>query len=137
MKKLIGLSLRQCCQDVATGKVDPSQVKKIISRTSIRKPEHMEEVIADYQLWDWGVKDEPEHFVGGITVHSLFPDQGPESVSIQERAAAFFRQMFAEGKVEQPRLTEGRCPDLQAIGTHWITNKKQIKWVECVASPER
>lgn len=134
MQKLIGLSLRQCCEDMASGKVDPSQVKLIISRTSIRNPEAMEIVIADYKLWDWGHTDDTKHFDGGISVRSFGYAKGGKEIA--EKAEAIFRQMFAEGKVEQPRITEGRCPDLQAIGTHWITNKKQIKWIECEASPE-
>jgi hypothetical protein len=134
MKKLIGLSLRQCCQDMAMGKVDPRQVKKIISRTSIRTPKSMEEVISTYQLFDWG-HDKPESFAGGITVRTLSHAKGGKEIA--EKAGKIFRQMFAEGKVEQPRLTEGRCPDLEATGSHWITNKKQIKWMECSASPVR
>jgi hypothetical protein len=132
MKKLIGLSLRACCEDMATGKVDPSQVKKIISRTSIRTPEHIESVILDYQTFDWG-HSAPENFGGGITVCSL--GYAPGGKEIAERAAIIFRQMFAEGKVEQPRITEGRCPDVTRTGSHWITSKKQIKWEPCPAAP--
>ncbi len=94
---------------MAEGKVDLSQVKKIYSGTSVRTSEDLEGLIIEYSQYYWGPK-------------------------IAERATEICRQMFAEGRVEQQRITHGRCPDLNRMyrilggRSYWVTNKKKIVW---------
>ena len=108
--KLIGLSLSWCCDQIAEGKVKYDDVKIIIARTSARTPESFEKMVHEY--WKY-------YYFASETRY---------------KAARIARRLYREGKVEQPRITHGRCPDFDG-GLHsadaqplWVTNRKVIKW---------
>ena len=114
--KLIGLSLGKCCAEMAEGKVDPKDVKLLITSTSARTPEAFEEMLQeDYRAYRW-----------------------PKE--IRNKAARIARKFYREGRLEQPRITQGRCPDFDG-GFHrqplWVTNRKKIVWRKESPSPEK
>ena len=74
----VGYSLRLCVRDIIEDKVPLDQVEKLITNTAIDSPEAMDEVMKFYKERDWA--------------------KAPEEA---ERIA---RLLFAQDKVEQPRL---------------------------------
>lgn len=105
--KLIGLSLSWCCEEVAAGKVEYGDVKVIITGTSARTPELFEEMIQNYRRHYW------------------------KDPTTRNKAARLARKFYKEGKLEQPRITHGRCPNMDGGKGHhplWVTNRKNIEW---------
>jgi hypothetical protein len=103
MGKMIGLSLSKCVQDIINGKQKLEEVIKIISRTRVRSAEEWDNLIRDYKKAAWGKS----------------PDLAEKIV----------RQLIAEGKIEQPRLTSERCPMVDQV--HWVTSEDLIQWKSC------
>jgi hypothetical protein len=99
--KKIGLSLSFCVGDIVRGRVALSDVKKIVAGTGATTPEQWDEVIRRYRESYW----------------SSFPDQA-------EQVA---RGLIADGKIEQPRLTDHRAPYVPR-GTSWVDDESQINW---------
>lgn len=105
--KLIGLSLSWCCEEMAEGKVDPKDVKLIITGTSARTPEEFEKMIQEYRGYYWF------------------------NPATRNKAARLARKFYRQGKLEMPRITEGRCPDFRGGKNRqplWVTNRKNIEW---------
>ncbi|MCX6703746.1 MAG: hypothetical protein NTV02_03610 [Candidatus Zambryskibacteria bacterium] len=102
--KLIGLSLSWCCEEIAEGKVEYDDVKLIITRTSARTPEQFEKMIQEYRKYYWF------------------------NPATRNKAARLARKLYREGKLEQPRITHGRCP--KGRYPIWVTNRKKIEWKE-------
>lgn len=116
---LIGLSASRCCIDMAMGKVDHRNVRKIIARTRIATREELEEVITDYKKYEW-------QFAYDASGEWVKTDEGA-----RERAASYMRAFYAEGRVEQPRLEDKPIPSIDAPPRpHWITHESEIVWEE-------
>ena len=97
---MIGISLSFCIRDIVTKKVALSDVEKIITGTKAATPEHWDDILQRYKAIYW--KD--------------FPDE----------AEKLARDLLAEGKIEQPRLIDGRSA---YVGQgHWVTSVDEIQW---------
>lgn len=97
---MIGTSVSLCIGEMARGKMDPRKVTKIISGTACSTPENWDHVISTYRAEYWnGVEDEAE---------------------------ALLRKFIKAGKIEQPRLSEGRYPNRDK--GIWFKYKKDIIW---------
>ena len=89
----IGYSLSFCVKDIVEGKIPLDEVNKLVTSTAIDSSEIMDQVMEQYKSIYW----------------SDFPEEA-------ERIA---RQLFAEGKIEQPKLV---CKDYYRNlreHTHW------------------
>lgn len=98
---MIGLSISFCISEMVSGVVNPSTVEKIIGGTAAA-PEHIDELVAEYRrsYWSWnGNPDEAERL---------------------------FRELLAAGRIEQPRLVDGRFPMI--YNGHWVESEDQIEW---------
>jgi len=96
---MIGLSISFCIRDIIRGKVQESDVEKIIANTWCETKEHWEEVILIYRKSCW--YDNPE--VG----------------------EAVCWRFVAENKIEQPRC-QGKGSHNIADG-HWMKDGLQIR----------
>lgn len=97
----IGLSVSFCIRDMVMGKVNPADVSKIIAGTAIRTQVDFEKVVTAYRDVYWRGSN---------------PDA----------CEALFCEFWDAGKIEQPRVIDGRCPFI-ADGW-WIDSEDQINW---------
>jgi hypothetical protein len=88
---MIGLSVSFCIKDIAMGKVSIDDVERIEAGTHAETDADWEEVIKAYRELYW----------------QEFPDA----------AEAILRDLFAQGKIEQPRLHG--APIRNIGGGHW------------------
>jgi hypothetical protein len=88
---MIGLSLSLCVADIINGEVPIDEVRYIIAGTCVRTAADLDDVIACYRETYW--RNDPD---GGERI---------------------VRQLFAEGKVDQPRLGGLVVPSIHA--GHW------------------
>lgn len=103
---MIGISLSACIADMGRGDVKPEFVSRIIAGTAheFRNPYEMNEQINFYRSHRWR--------------------------DCADEAERLFREFWADGKIEQPRLTEGRFPDVETMATHWVDLESDITWVQ-------
>ncbi len=100
---MIGLSASFCICDIVEGKVLLGSVKKIVTGLEAPTPEILEEVVRSYRQSYW--------------------------IEYPDKAERVFRHLLAEGKIEQPRVTQGRGPCL-ANRVHWVYAEDEIEWRE-------
>lgn len=98
---MIGLSVSMCVLDLALGKVNLADVVKIIAGTMARTLDDWERVINSYRASTWR--------------------------GCEETAERIFRQLLAEGKVRQPRMTCGLVP-IASHEKHWVKSEEEIEW---------
>lgn len=98
---MIGTSVSLCIGAMARGEVDPETVEKIISGTACYKPEHWDSAARVYRLEYWN--------------------------GVENEAEALLRKFIREGRIEQPRLTQGRMPDRKA--KLWVESEEEIVWL--------
>ena len=61
MTKLIGLSLSNCVNDIAAGRVKYDAVEKVIARTALKTEGEVERAIATYQTSAWiAIRKKPD-----------------------------------------------------------------------------
>ncbi len=101
---MIGLSASMCIRDMVKGLVDPATVEKIIARTAVRpdEPDRVDSVVRTYRELYWY-----------------------DDAEVGEK---LFREMLADGKIEQPRLVTGRAPMI--TDGHWVEREDQITWTD-------
>lgn len=103
MPEIIGLSVSFCILDIANGKVKAEEVTKIIGSTACLNNLDWGQVISKYALGEW------KHADVQLCAKTLW-------------------QMLADGKIEQPRLTD---PDFdtweRVIRGPWLVDGVQ-KW---------
>ena len=98
---MIGLSLSFCIFEICRGLVSVSDVEKIIAGTINRNKADWEFTIKEYKRLHW----------------YAFPEQ----------AQVIVRELLAEGKIEQPRLTnDSRYPLIE--DGKWVKSEMDIKW---------
>ncbi len=96
---MIGLSLSLCIADICQGDVRLEDVEKIVTRTAFKNEEEFTRLIASYRRAHW----------------DKFADE----------AERIFRQLRAEGKIFQPRLSEDPwCPNI--YHRHWVASEDDI-----------
>jgi len=98
---MIGLSVARCVLDIARGRVQLDQVKKIIGGILAPDAETMEYVIREYCKSDWR--------------------------KVAGEAEAIFRKLLAENKIEQPRLINPDHYPERSAG-HWVKTEAEIVW---------
>ena len=97
---MIGLSLSLCLRDIASGKVDRTDVDRLIIGTCM-STSHLEELVFDgYMKTYW----------------KPFPEEQ-------------MKELFKWARViwEQPRITQNKIPCI-ASG-HWVLGYDEIEWV--------
>ncbi len=103
---MIGLSVSFCVRDIVRGKdrdgkvVAIEDVEKIISGTKADSPEVWDEIIARYKKTYW--------------------------VGMETQCEIVLRQLIAEDKIVQPRLTTGEAPYVG--GSAWVQSESEIQW---------
>ena len=97
---MIGISLSFCVRDMAKGQA-PAVVEKII--TGCRA--------TDAKAWDYIIAQYKELYWKGL-----------------DNAETICRQLIADGKIVQPRLTRNKAPYVGQI--HWVESEDQIVWCE-------
>jgi hypothetical protein len=98
---MIGLSLSFCVQQIIAGEVNIDDVDKIVAGTRAPNSEEWDNILRRYRDHYW----------------TSNPEEG-------ERVA---RQLIASGKVEQPRVTEGRSPNISNLKI-WVDSESEIVW---------
>jgi len=98
---MIGLSIPDCCREIAQGRVDAGAVLKIVARTGVQSPGEWETVIRMYRDFFWD-KD------------------------YADRAEEIFRKFLGEKRIEQPRFTERLIPDTRH--GFWVGDESEISW---------
>jgi hypothetical protein len=99
----IGLSLSLCIMDIIEDKINFGEVEKIIAGTRIPNEESLNNQLIIYRNHYWYKN----------------PD----------KAEAICRQLFSEGKIEQPRLTDNnRYPSIGETGSTWVESEDEIVW---------
>lgn len=88
----IGLSLSLCVKDILAGKVEEAEVSRLVVGTAFPDADGFESVLECYAQTYW--RKDPE------------------------RGMAIARRWRAEGRIEQPRMTGGRAPDVSR--GHWV-----------------
>ena len=96
---MTGLSLSFCVADIAAGLVGVDAVERIVASTAATTPEDYDLVIAGYRETYW--RDNPD------------------------RCEVIARQLIAEGKVEQPRLSGGHANDVS--DGHWLQDGAKVR----------
>lgn len=97
---MIGTSLSFCIREMVEGKVDPSQVSKIISNTRCATQEDWRTAFDRYRQVIW--------------------EKNPHACE------SLARQWIADGKVEQPRLSDRH----HCSNPAWVDDETEIKWFE-------
>lgn len=100
---MIGLSVSLCCEDMAQGKIDPVSVEKIVSRTACSNEEDWLLTLDSYRRFRWD---------------KVYADD----------AVRIANEFWKAGKIEQPRLTNGKMPDINATGV-WVNSEDEIVFV--------
>ncbi|MDO8495511.1 MAG: hypothetical protein Q7S32_03245 [bacterium] len=96
---MIGLSVSFCIREIAEGRVDLSKVDKIVAGT-VAVPDQIDRLVTAYNESYW----------------RRFPE-----------AEKIFRDLYAAGKIEQPRLKDDQHFPMIA-GGHWVESEDQIVW---------
>ncbi len=105
---MIGLSVSFCIRDIVSGTVPLAKVQKIIGGTSILIEQGIDEFVKYYCQVYW---------------HEY-----------AEEAERVFRQILAEGKIEQPRLLDkNHFPNI-SNGKLWVENEQEIVWQDQMES---
>ena len=100
---MIGLSISECFADMASGRMNPANVEKVISHTAASTPAHWEWIIQCNRNKQWSRTGHPE------------------------RAEDLFRKFLAEGRISQPRITGSHLPNIPRSGI-WVDNEKEVVW---------
>ena len=102
---MIGLSVSRCIGDMARGDINPDFVSVIIAGTAheFRNESEMAEQIAFYRDTRW--------------------------IGCEDEAERLFREFWAAGKIEQPRLIDEKFPDVEKTGNHWVDSEGEIHWM--------
>ncbi len=100
---MIGLSVSLCVKDIVEGKVALADVERIIGGISDTDSVAWEYVIIIYRETTW--------------------QENPA------RCEQVFRQLLAEGRVQQPKLKYGKVPILRSPdgSTHWVSLEQEIE----------
>lgn len=98
---MIGLSVSRCVLDIVQGTIDPADVTKIVSGTMAETPQDWDRVIRKYRDGLW--------------------------YEFRDEATLVIRQLIADGKIEQPRLTENKRP-LVTDENYWVESEDEIIW---------
>jgi hypothetical protein len=111
LMKYIGGSLSICVFDIARGAIAFDEVEKISSGTRVKNAQDWDGVLQTYARGAWDFGDTP-------SARSAF----------QESCIDIAKRLIAEGKVEQPRLSqseEDRSPDdgLQRGFSAWFDSE--------------
>ncbi|TSC62421.1 MAG: hypothetical protein G01um101448_1225 [Parcubacteria group bacterium Gr01-1014_48] len=115
---LIGLSVGTCFPDMVVGEVDPAHVDKIIGRTKCPVDE-IDDLVRHYREFEWSYRLEDDYQKPTEQIKGLL-----------DEVEALFRKFFAEGRLEQPRLTKGTYPDIDKMGTYWVHDENKIEWTD-------
>lgn len=114
---MIGLSFSKCVAEIALGKVDPSKVTKIISRTACKTSEDWQktiEVYASCGYWET------------CFALSELQDTEEELSKFIQKCKEVAHKMIP--LVHQPKSTEGRFP--YASNIFWVESESEIKWIQ-------
>lgn len=98
---MIGLSVSRCVKDIVQGAVKLEDVTKIVGGTRAETPQDWDRLIRRYREGLW---------------HDF-----------RDEAEQVMRRLIAEGKIEQPRLTEEKQP-LVTDGNYWVESEQQISF---------
>ncbi len=99
---MIGLSISFCIRDIVNGVVPLTNVEKIIGGTAVSGEAEVDDLIRRYCQAYWR--------------------------KCPKKAEQVFRQLLAEGKIEQPRLVNrNHFPMLHNL-VHWVEREDQIIW---------
>lgn len=101
---MIGLSFARCIPDIAEGKVSMRDVEVIIADTNAPTSVEMEACITFYRDVCW-------------------PDA--------DKCEEIFRQLLAQGKIEQPRVTGKGGPRMATTTedvVYWVNSRSEIDW---------
>jgi hypothetical protein len=123
MPKLIGLSVSKCIEDIVLGRVELRDVEKIISRTAFNNEKELEYVLIEYSgdnRWlSFGYwKDRPGRRVSEALHKKRI-----------RRAKRIARELYAQGRIEQPRLTRRQLPNI-CTTHHWIGTEASIEYID-------
>ena len=99
---MIGLSVSFCVRDIVSGKVPLASVEKIIGSIAVQTEAEVDDLVRSYCQGYWC-----------------------ESPQESEK---LFRRLLAEGKIEQPRLTNRNHFPMLHNGRHWVETEDQIIW---------
>lgn len=102
---MIGLSISLCIRDIAAGKIDIANVEKIFggTATGLPAPTSVDALLRRYQTQYWH-----EHPI---------------------EAESIFRQLIAQGKIEEPRLKNDRHRPYLGNG-HWVEREDAAPWID-------
>ena len=98
---MIGLSVHDCCREMALGRRDPETVLKIIACTGVNEPGEWELVVRMYRDFFWDAQ-------------------------YAVRAEEILRKFLRENRIEQSRFTEGLIPDIRH--GFWVEDEGEISW---------
>ncbi|HLD70618.1 MAG TPA: hypothetical protein VI937_01935 [Negativicutes bacterium] len=104
---MIGLSVSFCILDIVNGVVPIENVEKIIGGISAQNQEDVRQLISDYCQVYWR--------------------------ECPKEAEQVFRQLFAEGKIEQPRLIDDRHFPNIGNRKRWVESEAEIVWQDQMA----
>jgi hypothetical protein len=98
---VIGLSVHDCCREMALGRRNPETVSKIIACTGVKEPGEWDLAVRMYRDFFWDVQ-------------------------YAARAEEILRKFLRENRIEQPRFTDGLIPDVR----HgcWVEYESEISW---------
>ena len=101
---MIGLSVSFCVREIANGSVNLADVEKIVAGTNAPTPEAWEQIVKQYRETYW--RDDTDN------------------------CERIFRQLLAEGKIHQPRVSGGQPPLLAGDNglTKWVNSESEIRW---------
>lgn len=105
-KKLIGISLSGCVEDIVKGNVAIEDVEKIVTGTMARGDDIWQQLLADYadQRWCYGDYDPQE-------------------------CVRIAQQLKDDGKIEQPRLdNSSHYPVNRRDDVLWVESEDDIRW---------
>lgn len=102
---MIGVELRPCIIDVYRGRMSLECVELIVSGTALAQREEWDRLIQEY----------------GDLYFSSFPKE----------AGRLIRLLLCEGKIFQPRLTEGWTPG--CVPGHWVARMEQVPRIRSFA----
>jgi len=97
---MVGISLSGCVSSIVRGEIDYGDVEKIIASTAAPDDSSWEKVINNYKVLVW----------------RKYPEQ----------AGDIARRLWAQGKIEQPRLEGKPYPCLVGSPPLWFENEADI-----------
>ncbi len=105
---MIGLSVSFCIRDIVNGTVPLANVEKIIGSIAVRTELEVADLIKSYCQVYWR--------------------------ECSQEAEKVFRQLLAEGKIEQPRLDNSDHFPMLHNHIHWVESEDQIIWYDRMES---